>query len=351
MNEKTYEDLKNNENSKTEKELQNLIKQIDELKDADKSNDKIEWVFSETKEWWELIKSLNQWLTKYLETQPEEKRIISEEIKKLINNPNIKIDEETKNSLKLLWNLIDWVKTTDDGINFNDDTPRENSIIPEDNEVLENQEIDIDFLKSITFDEIKELFENPNPKKYSEIKKELIIEKNWKKYINFKWKLLTTELDLNKKRNEQENYIYYENKAFNIKNKNLNLQIDNEKINIENWLDHEIFLNNWGHIKIITNPDRSRTRTTNEMDFKVKREKGKNVIYKGENPELRITLHHNYEKILGITKILSLKKNSKEKCSVENYNMIRLWDVTIDLYDESNEETKEIAKWINKYKY
>jgi hypothetical protein len=40
--EKSYEDLKNNESVQSDTNLQNLIKQIDEIKDTNKNNDKIE---------------------------------------------------------------------------------------------------------------------------------------------------------------------------------------------------------------------------------------------------------------------------------------------------------------------
>jgi hypothetical protein len=42
MTAETYEDLKNNESIQLDDNLQNLIKQIDEIKDTKKDNDKIE---------------------------------------------------------------------------------------------------------------------------------------------------------------------------------------------------------------------------------------------------------------------------------------------------------------------
>jgi hypothetical protein len=42
MTEKTYEEIKNDENIKSDKDLQNLVNQIEELKDEDQNNDKIE---------------------------------------------------------------------------------------------------------------------------------------------------------------------------------------------------------------------------------------------------------------------------------------------------------------------
>ena len=57
-----YEKFKNDEKVLQDNNLKILIKEIEELKDTDKNNDKIEWVFTKTPEWQAIEQAFNKWL-------------------------------------------------------------------------------------------------------------------------------------------------------------------------------------------------------------------------------------------------------------------------------------------------
>ena len=347
MTEKTYEEIKNDENIKSDKDLQNLVNQIEELKDEDQNNDKIEWVFSETPEWKEVNKSLNQWLTKSLEKHPEETKIISGEIKKFFRSKNLSIDPDIKNSLKPLWDLLDWINLTTNNWEIPED-----ALIPDNVENTENSPIDADFLKWITYDEIKELF--VNPWNSSKIKDNLIIEKNWKKYVKFKWKMISTEWKIHGLifENEQD-LIYEENSTIKIWNNKCHLMIDKNKSNIIYWNKQEIIYNNWKHVEITKNPDKTEIRSANgiEMNRAKSRAVGKYMLKFEDKQDIELSMSNAHEKFLDITKILSLKKyKNKEKCIIINENQIKYLDNIVDFSLEGAEEAKKIAKLINEYK-
>lgn len=105
----SYEDLKNNETIQSDNNLKILIKEIDEIKDSTtKDDDKIEWVFNENNE--NIKKTLNQWLIDSLNKQDKKiVEILINEINKIQNNNSLQLDNEVKDSLKALWNLLSWI--------------------------------------------------------------------------------------------------------------------------------------------------------------------------------------------------------------------------------------------------
>ena len=110
---KSYEDLKNNEWLKSEQQLQNLIKEIDEIKDtANKSDDKIDWVFAEATEWQDLEKTLNQWLLDSLNKQDIwTLQILVWEIWRISRDSSLNLSDNVKKSvddlLKLMLQVLD----------------------------------------------------------------------------------------------------------------------------------------------------------------------------------------------------------------------------------------------------
>ena len=61
-----YEKFKNDERVLQDNNLKILIKEIEELKDTDKNNDKIEWVFAKTPEWQAIEQAFKKWLSESL---------------------------------------------------------------------------------------------------------------------------------------------------------------------------------------------------------------------------------------------------------------------------------------------
>lgn len=104
LEEKTYEDIKNDESLQLDVNLKQLIKEIDEIKDiTTKDDDKIEWVFAETPEWQVIETSLNKWLLDSLGKQDSSTlNIIYGEIKKISENQNLNLSEDVKQSVKNL---------------------------------------------------------------------------------------------------------------------------------------------------------------------------------------------------------------------------------------------------------
>ena len=110
---KSYEDLKNNEWLKSEQQLQNLIKEIDEIKDTtNKSDDEIDWVFAEATEWQDLEKTLNQWLLDSLNKQDIwTLQILVWEIWRISRDSSLNLSDDVKKSvddlLKLMSQVLD----------------------------------------------------------------------------------------------------------------------------------------------------------------------------------------------------------------------------------------------------
>lgn len=103
----TYEDLKNNESVKTDNDLKNLIKEIDELKDFNKDNDKIEWIFSESSKWGIIEKTLNKWLLDSLNKQDIwVLQILVWKVWSICKESNLNVSVEIKQSINDLLKLL-----------------------------------------------------------------------------------------------------------------------------------------------------------------------------------------------------------------------------------------------------
>lgn len=102
-----YEDLKNDESIQSDDNLKNLIKQIDEIKDVTSNDDdKIEWVFTEISEW-QLEIAFNQWLLDSLNKQEVwTLEILFSELKNIIENQNLNLSEDVKQSVDNLLNIF-----------------------------------------------------------------------------------------------------------------------------------------------------------------------------------------------------------------------------------------------------
>ena len=102
-----YEDLKNDETVQLDNNLKILIKEIDELKDLNKDNDKIEWIFSESNEEKIVEKALNKWLIDSLNKQHIwNLRILISEVKKINEDYNLDLSDNVKKSVGELLKLL-----------------------------------------------------------------------------------------------------------------------------------------------------------------------------------------------------------------------------------------------------
>lgn len=103
---KSYEDLKTNESIKSDENLQKLIGEIDQIKDAsNKNDDKIEWIFAETAEWKEVKKVLDQNLSNSLDKQNIWTiQILIKEVSNISKNPSL--EEPVKSSVNDLLSLL-----------------------------------------------------------------------------------------------------------------------------------------------------------------------------------------------------------------------------------------------------
>jgi len=104
-----YEDLRNNESRQLDDNLQNLIKQIDEIKNANNDDDEIEWVFDKTPDQQSLEKSLNQELKESLHLNPDVCKILANEINNILNDPNLQLNDDIKSSLTSLQDFLKWI--------------------------------------------------------------------------------------------------------------------------------------------------------------------------------------------------------------------------------------------------
>lgn len=103
----TYEDLKNNESVRTDNNLKILIKEIDELKDFNKDNDKIEWVFTESSNWEIIEKTLNKGLLDSLNKQDIwVLQILVWKVWSIYKESNLNLSVDTKQSVKNLLKLL-----------------------------------------------------------------------------------------------------------------------------------------------------------------------------------------------------------------------------------------------------
>ncbi len=116
-----YEKFKNDERVLQDNNLKILIKEIEELKDSDKNNDKIEWVFTETPELQAIEQAFNKWLFESLNKLDSwTLNGLIREIKGIIQDSNLNLNEEVKKSTKSLLNLTQqlWLDTKRNNHNF-----------------------------------------------------------------------------------------------------------------------------------------------------------------------------------------------------------------------------------------
>lgn len=109
-----YEKFKNDEKVLQDNNLKILIKEIEELKDSDKNNDKIEWVFAKTPEWQAIEQAFKKWLLESLNKLDSwTLNGLIREIIRIDQDSNLNLSEEVKKSIKSLLNLSQqlWLDT------------------------------------------------------------------------------------------------------------------------------------------------------------------------------------------------------------------------------------------------
>ena len=366
--EKSYEDLKNNESVQSDTNLQNLIKQIDEIKDTKKDNDKIEWVFTDTAEWQTVEKSLNQWLKESLYQNPDISQTLADEINKLLKNPNLQLNDDIRDSLISLWNLLNWIlndfiipndtsNNPDTSENDEDDSDEtyteEDFIIPDDttdnpkipeNETIEDTPVSLEFLDSLTEDDLKTLVDEKGS-----IKKDLIKEENWKEYIIIKWK----RFDIGK---DWADYIYDKKNNTIIpsrwsvtlwsKSSYLYFKTKYNETYIYNWKDTAeiIKFSNWQSMRTYEN-ENGVLRSSNGIDVRTERGTWVYRFYSNNNSILTLGMNVANTEFIKVTSILSKIKDSKEQCKIVDENTLQVWDTTYEFFVDVN----DIAEWINNY--
>lgn len=345
MTAETYEDLKNNESIQLDDNLQNLIKQIDEIKDTKKDNDKIEWVFIDTTEWQAIEKALNEWLRESLYLNPDTCKILANEINRILNDSNLQFNDDIKNSLVSLLDFLKWVLGNYDAFVV---TPEVN-VTPE-NEALEDSPVSLDFLDSLSEDDLISLCDNENR---SKIRKELIKEENWKKYTIIKWKRFYVESIRNTiySRENNDNIIQIKPGAIYLWNKNCYIRFQTKYgvINIfkgrseadvikhSDWQSLRTYENKDGHFRASNGISiRSYTNATTTFRF-----------YSNNNSVLSLRSAVAQDAFYEITSILSRIKDSKEQCKIVDENTLHVWDTNYKFPE--GVEINEIAEWINNY--
>ncbi len=361
----SYEDLNNNESVQSDTNLQNLIKQIDEIKDTIKDNDKVEWVFEETPEWQAIKKSLKQWLEESLYQNPDTCKLLVEQINRLLKDSSLQLNDDIRNSLISLWSLLNWIlndfiisdNATDKLDTSEDETyTEEDFIIPDDatdnpkapeNEVLDNTPVSLEFLDSLTEDDLKSLVDEKRS-----IKKELIKEENWKKYIIFKWERFdigkywydTFYGDYGKK----SNTILVGSGAILLWSKSsyLEFRIKYNDIKIFNWRGTAdiIKFGNWQSMRTYEN-ENWVFRSSNGIDVRTERIIWKYRFYSNNNSVLTFGLDVANTEFIKVTSILSKIKGSKEQCKIVDEHTLQVWDTTYEFLTDVN----DIAEWINNY--
>lgn len=362
----SYEDLNNNESVQSDTNLQNLIKQIDEIKDTIKDNDKVEWVFEETPEWQAIKKSLKQWLEESLYQNPDTCKLLVEQINRLLKDSSLQLEDDIRDSLVSLWSLLNWIlndfiisdNATDKPDTSEDETyTEEDFIIPDDatdnpkapeNEVLDNTPVSLEFLDSLTEDDLISLCDNENR---SKIKKELIKEENWKEYIIIKWKRFNVESMATIIYKQNDNIIQISSGGIYLWNKNCYIRFQREYgiINIfkgrseaevikrSDWQSLRAYENKDGHFRASNGINiRSYTDATTTFRF-----------YSNNNSVLSLSSSVAQNAFYEITSILSRIKDSKEQCKIVDENTLQVWDTNYKFPE--GVEINEIAEWINNY--
>ena len=339
MTAETYEDLKNNESIQLDDNLQNLIKQIDEIKDTKKDNDKIEWVFTDTTEWQAIEKALNEWLRESLYLNPDTCKILANEINRILNDSNLKFNDDIKNSLVSLLDFLKWVLGNYDAFVV---TPEVN-VTPE-NEALEDSPVSLDFLDSLSEDDLKSLVDEKGS-----IKKDLIKEENWKEYVIIKWK----RFDIGK---DWADYIYDKKNNTIIpsrwsvtlwsKSSYLYFKTKYNETYIYNWKDTAeiIKFSNWQSMRTYEN-ENGVFRSSNGIDVRTERGTWVYRFYSNNNSILTLGMNVANTEFIKVTSILSKIKDSKEQCKIVDENTLQVWDTTYEFFVDVN----DIAEWINNY--
>lgn len=339
MTAETYEDLKNNESIQLDDNLQNLIKQIDEIKDTKKDNDKIEWVFTDTTEWQAIEKALNEWLRESLYLNPDTCKILANEINRILNDSNLQFNDDIKNSLVSLLDFLKWVLGNYDAFVV---TPEVN-VTPE-NEALEDSPVSLDFLDSLSEDDLKSLVDEKGS-----IKKDLIKEENWKEYIIIKWK----RFDIGK---DWADYIYDKKNNTIIpsrwsvtlwsKSSYLYFKTKYNETYIYNWKDTAeiIKFSNWQSMRTYEN-ENGVFRSSNGIDVRTERGTWVYRFYSNNNSILTLGMNVANTEFIKVTSILSKIKDSKEQCKIVDENTLQVWDTTYEFFVDVN----DIAEWINNY--
>jgi len=339
--EKSYEDLKNNESVQSDTNLQNLIKQIDEIKDTKKDNDKIEWVFTDTAEWQAIEKSLNEWLRESLYLNPDTCKILANEINRILNDSNLQFNDDIKNSLVSLLDFLKWVLGNYDAFVV---TPEVN-VTPE-NEALEDTPVSLNFLDSLSEDDLISLCDNENR---SKIRKELIKEENWKEYIIIKWKHFYIDDSWRQVYDHNNgNNLIIDSHRINLWNKNCYLSF-NRKYNetfIYNWREDAdiIKFGNWQSMRTYENKNWV-FRSSNGIDIRSERITWAYNFYSNNNSVLTLDMYVANTEFIKITSILSKIKDSKEQCKIVDKNTLQVWDTTYEFFVD----VSDIAEWINNY--
>jgi hypothetical protein len=289
--------------------LQNLIKQIDEIKDTNKNNDKIEWAFTDTPEWQAVEKSLNEWLKESLYLNPDVCKILADKIDKLLNDPNLQLNDDIKNSLVSLLDFLKWILGDYDAIVVTSEV----TVAPE-NEVLDDTPVSLEFLDSLTEDDLISLWDNENR---SKIKKELIKEDNWKKYTIIKWKRFYIDDSWRQvyDHNNGNNLIIDSTGSINLWNKNCYLyyKIKYNEIYIYNWREEAdvIKFSDWQSMRVYENKD-GIFRSSNGIDVRTELGTWVYRFYSNNNSILTFGMNVANTEFIKVTTILSKIKDSKE---------------------------------------
>ena len=345
--EKSYEDLKNNESVQSDTNLQNLIKQIDEIKDTKKDNDKIEWVFTDTAEWQAIEKSLNEWLKESLYLNPDTCKILANEINRILNDSNLQFNDDIKNSLVSLLDFLKWVLGNYDAFVV---TPEVN-VTPE-NEVLDNTPVSLEFLDSLTEDDLISLCDNENR---SKIKKELIKEENWKEYIIITWKRFNVESMATIIYEQNDNIIQISSGGIYLWNKNCYIRFQTKYgvINIFQGRSEADIIkhSDWQTLRTYEDKD-GHFRSSNWISIRTNVDSSVFRFYSNNNSVLSLSSSVAQDAFHKITSILSKIKNTDIKCKIVDENTLEIWDTTYEFSDiiaTSDININDIAKWINNY--
>lgn len=330
------EETNSNEYIQSDHNLQILIKQIDEIKDTIKDNDKIEWVFTETTEWQFITKSLNLWLKESLNQNPVFCQKLIDYINILLDDPNLQLNDDIKNSLASLSDLLNWVLADYDFI-----VTAPEVIVAPGNEALEDSPVSIDFLDSLSVDDLKSLIDEKGS-----IKKDLIKEENWKEYIIINWERFNVGKDWADYIYEKNNntiiaglwYItlWSKNSYLYFRTKYNDITIYNDKTNVTKFSD-------WQSMRTYEN-ENGFFRSSNGIDVRTERGTWVYRFYSNNNSILTLGMNvaHEFPKI---TSILSKIKDSKEQCKIVDENTLQVWDTTYEFLADVN----DIAEWINNY--